>query len=222
MNKELEKLTNKFNEDYTQYKKFRLSANASKTKKPTRELVLFAKRLNKQLNQRFYRLEKAGLEKQSQAYKFALDENNRRYTVSENKIANMTSEEVLEMVKNTLRKLATVTSTKVGIRETEKRRKEMSANAFENLSAFMGEDRETRNKIKDAWKKTLENKELYELFDNEWIPSDSVLELWYNNVYSGNVSEESFMEFMKDARKKRMPPHKIEKNLRSGGYKNLK
>lgn len=218
--KRIERINAKFKEDFEEYKQLQRRTARAKGSTNKKELADFTKRINKQLNQRFYRLEKQGIEKSSQAYQYAKKEGQTRYTVSEKKLMGMTTPELLEMAKNSLQKLATTTSTKSGIDLAEQKRIEMSANALDEILFY--DNTVDKSEVKKTWKEAVENSKIYETFNNEWVPSDAVIELWYNHVYKGNVSEESFIQFMKDSQKTSTPPHILERKLKAKGIKALK
>lgn len=90
------------------------------------ELIELIIRKSQQLNQRFYRLEKADIGGTGEsAYYFAMKETGKdkpRYTVSARKLRNLTYDEQLKYLENIQRKLDSSTSTIRGVKALQQKR----------------------------------------------------------------------------------------------------
>lgn len=93
-----------------------------------RSKVLLAKevvRMSKQINQRFYRLEKAGLSVDSYAYQLAsmqLGKERPRYTTSFNKLSELPFDTLYKQALEINEKIASNTSAITGVRATQEKR----------------------------------------------------------------------------------------------------
>lgn len=88
-----------------------------------------AQRLAKQVNQRFYRLEKKSVGLRESAYRYAQVETNKekpRYTTNINKISSMSEAELTEFMLSLRKKVESPSSTIRGLRGVENRRIENS------------------------------------------------------------------------------------------------
>lgn len=88
-----------------------------------------AQRLAKQVNQRFYRLEKKSVGLRESAYRYAQAETNKekpRYTTNINKISSMSEAELTEFMLSLRKKVESPSSTIRGLRGVENRRIENS------------------------------------------------------------------------------------------------
>mgnify|MGYP004728803633 FL=1 len=88
-----------------------------------------AQRLAKQVNQRFYRLEKKSIGLRESAYRYAQAETNKekpRYTTNINKISSMSEVELTEFMLSLRKKVKSPSSTIRGLRGVENRRIENS------------------------------------------------------------------------------------------------
>ena len=101
-----------------------------------RSKVLLAKevvRMSKQINQRFYRLEKAGLHVDSYAYQLAsmqLGKERPRYTTSFNKLSSLPFDSLYKQALEINEKIASGTSAITGVRATQEKR---VTNALDSL-----------------------------------------------------------------------------------------
>lgn len=87
--------------------------------------VIEAQRLAKQVNQRFYRLEKKDRGLKESAYRYAQAETNKekpRYTTNINKISNMSEAELNEFMLSLRKKVNSPTSTFRGLKAVESKR----------------------------------------------------------------------------------------------------
>lgn len=141
--------------------------------KQARNPELFAKeiqRMSKQINQRFYRLEKAGYEGDT-AYRYAQKEtgkNKPRYSVSLNKIMGMSLEEMYQTAIEINAKLISPTSTIRGIKELENRRLESSSQALEELGINLS-PQEIKELVTNGGG---------ELLGNKWLDSYQIVDDW--------------------------------------------
>lgn len=102
--------------------------------------VIEAQRLAKQVNQRFYRLEKKDRGLKESAYRYAQAETNKekpRYTTNINKISNMSEAELNEFMLSLRKKVSSPTSTFRGLKAVESKRIE---NAIYVLNKSTGID----------------------------------------------------------------------------------
>lgn len=107
--------------------------------------VIEAQRLAKQVNQRFYRLEKKDRGLKESAYRYAQAETNKekpRYTTNINKISNMSEAELNEFMLSLRKKVSSSTSTFRGLKAVESKRIE---NAVYVLNKSTGIDIDEAN-----------------------------------------------------------------------------
>lgn len=203
------------------------NSKGNKRKAIRKELEEELRKKNLQLNQRMYRLEKEGLEHQSQVYKFIskhVDKSRKpRKTVSKNQIAKMDDTMLLKEINDTYQQLLTATSTKQGIQEVESRRLEMSAESFKHIEGFNEESKASQEEIKRAWKNTMTNNDLYKAFSDDWIPSMEIQDLWYNHVIKNkDVTDEQFVNIVLKSQKNKESGFKLHKKLMTSGKTPLK
>lgn len=152
-------------------------------------LVDLAIKLGKQINQRFYRLEKAGIGLGDTAYRYAQEETGKdkpRYSVNRNVLSKMTNEELYEQLLDINRKLVSPTSTITGLIELEKRRIEASREALEyEIGDDIDYDR-FRDFLKNGGGEFLNHFKKYG-------DSNQIVDDWNRFTKSGKVSNKEFM-----------------------------
>lgn len=143
----------------------------------------------KQINQRLYRIEKAGLSKSSYAYRRTIEEEDKpRYTTSLNKLNKMSRQELVQQAYNIQSKLSSTTSTIRGTKALNERR------IFKGLDALREEINRTRDDIEideQDFKKFLEQGG-GEILNNKFYDSTQVIEDWQDNIKKG-ISTEQFV-----------------------------
>lgn len=143
----------------------------------------------KQINQRFYRIEKQGLSKSSYAYRRTIEEeDNPRYTTSLNKLNKMTRKELVQQAYNIQSKLSSSTSTIRGIKVLNEKRVSLG------LEALRNEINRTRDDIEineNDFKKFLEQGG-GEILNNKFYDSTQVIEDWQDNIKKG-ISTNQFI-----------------------------
>lgn len=143
----------------------------------------------KQINQRLYRIEKAGLSKSSYAYRRTIEEESKpRYTTSLNKLNKMSRQELVQQAYNIQSKLSSTTSTIRGTKALNERR------IFKGLDALREEIDRTRDDIEideQDFKKFLEQGG-GEILNNKFYDSTQVIEDWQDNIKKG-ISTEQFV-----------------------------
>ena len=108
--------------------------------------VLLAKevvRMSKQINQRFYRLEKAGLHVDSYAYQLAsmqLGKERPRYTTSFNKLSSLPFDSLYKQALEINEKIASGTSAITGVRATQEKRVTNSLDSLRKLGYDIDRD----------------------------------------------------------------------------------
>lgn len=143
----------------------------------------------KQINQRLYRIEKAGLSKSSYAYRRTIEEEDKpRYTTSLNKLNKMSRQELVQQAYNIQSKLSSTTSTIRGTKALNERR------IFKGLDALREEINRTRDDIEideQDFKNFLEQGG-GEILNNKFYDSTQVIEDWQDNIKKG-ISTEQFV-----------------------------
>lgn len=203
------------------------NSKGNKRKAIRKELEEELRKKNLQLNQRMYRLENQGLQQQSQVYKFLskhVDKSRKpRKTVSKKQISKMDDTMLMKELNDTYAQLLTATSTKQGIEEVESRRLEMSAESFKHIEGFNEESKSSQQEIKRAWKNALNNNNLYQAFEDDWIPSMEIQDLWYNHVIKNkDVTDEQFVNIVLKSQKNKESGFKLHKKLLESGKKPLR
>lgn len=100
-------------------------------------------KMAKQVNQRFYRLEKAGVGLGENAYRYAQRETGKekpRYTESLNKLKQMPRQELYELALQINKKLVTPSSTIGGTRALYDKRLEFASNKLESKGVSVSEE----------------------------------------------------------------------------------
>lgn len=142
-------------------------------------------RMAKQINQRFYRLEKRGIQ-QDTAYRYAQQETGKdkpRYTVNINKLEEMSIQQLYELGIQINAKLVSKTSTITGIKLINERRIQSG------LKELFGDD---YDELENDWKNFLEAGG-GELMNNKWFDSYQIAEDWREYTASGGVSIKQFL-----------------------------
>lgn len=134
------------------------------------ELVDWVAKHAKQINQRFYRLEKADLGTKDTAYRYAQASTGKekpRYSTSINVLNQMTNEQLLETALDINAKLASKTSTKLGLETTYSNRIKGATKALNNSGIDITE--EELNRLIDAGGGDILNQYASEQIIEEWM-----------------------------------------------------
>lgn len=172
--------------------------NELKELRQARSNEMFAKTIKQmatQVNQRFYRLEKAGLAKDT-AYRYAKQETGKekpRYTTNLNKLENMSLEELFQLGVQLNQKLVSKTSTITGQAELEEKRVSM---AIEELGKAGVKDID-----KNSFKNFL-NSGGAELLNSKYLDSTQIIEDWNEYTRSGAISSKEFIEAFNKSKEK--------------------
>lgn len=173
-----------------------------------RNVPLLAKevqKMAKQINQRFYRLEKAGLSHDSYAYEYAsnlLGKAKPRYPTSLKKLQNMQRDELYKLALEINEKIASPTSAIRGVKAIQEKR---IANSLKVL-------KEKGYDIKREDFEEFINNGGDELLN--YFESYQIIEDFYNNTQSGNVSVKEFIrEFKRYKNIKRVDYTRVMRNL---------
>lgn len=148
-------------------------------------------KMAKQVNQRFYRLEKAGVGLGENAYRYAQRETGKdkpRYTESINKLKQMPRQELYELALQINKKLVTPSSTIGGTRALYDKRLEFASKKLESKGIHVSED-QLKAFIAAGGDEFLNNAER---FSSEQIMID-----YEEFVLSGKVSMEQFVRGLK-------------------------
>lgn len=173
-------------------------------------LVQEVARMSKQLNQRFYRLEKKGIGLNETAYSYAQSETGKekpRYTTSVNKLSQMSYNELYNLALNINVKIASGTSSIKGIKQIGKKR---ITKATEKLI-------ETLNLDDDEFKE--EDLEEFielggsDLLNNKYMDSNQVIEDFIELTKQGNITVKEFIrEFKRFKKVNKKTPDRVRKN----------
>lgn len=133
----------------------------------------------KQINQRFYRIEKQGLSKSSYAYRRTIEEEDKpRYTTSLDKLNKMTRKELVQQAYNIQSKLSSSTSTIRGTKALNEKRVSLALEALRNEINRTREDIEINE---DDFKEFLKQGG-GEILNNKFYDSTQVIEDWQDNL----------------------------------------
>lgn len=163
--------------------------------KQNRYVEPFAKEIQKmakQVNQRFYRLEQKGLNKDT-AYRYAQLETGKtkpRYTTSLKQLENMSLEQLYELGMDLNTKLMSKTSTVKGQQEVKQKRIKASLDSFKEQYR---ENATIQAINENEYQKALENG-LGQLMNSKYLDSEQVREDWATYTQQGGVSLEDFIE----------------------------
>lgn len=176
----LNNLSGRFSEIRQEYKAGRTDLLAETVQK-----------MAKQVNQRFYRLEKAGVGLGENAYRYAQKETGKekpRYTESINKLKQMPRQELYELALQINKKLVTPSSTIGGTRALYDKRLEFSSNKLESKGISLS-DEQLKAFIDAGGAEFLNNAER---FSSEQIMID-----YEEFVLNGKVSMDQFVRGLK-------------------------
>lgn len=170
-------------------------------------------RMSKQINQRFYRLEKAGLNVDSYAYQLAsmqLGKERPRYTTSFNKLSELPFDTLYKQALEINEKIASGTSAITGVKETQKKR---ITNSLATLKD-MGYDID-RDDFEDFLR--IGGAQLLREFGSEQIIED-----FWSKTQKGVVTVKEFVrEFKRYKSLKRVDYSKVLRNLKRINKKRL-
>lgn len=158
-------------------------------------LVEEVRRMAKQVNQRFYRLEKAGKGVNDTAYQYAQRETGKlkpRFTVNTNKLQNMTISDLYDLGLEIDAKIRSRTSTLTGLAEVERNRLDFSARKLEQLSGYLEGTGVSRDTLKSFFE--------YggaEFINSRYLDSTQLIEDFVKFTQEGNVSVKQFMRELK-------------------------
>ena len=166
------------------------------------ELVNYLAKRGKQLNQRFYRLEKKGLEKSSYTYQKTQKElgmGKPRYSQNPAVIARLSNEEIGNL-KIDLDKKLTSSTTITGVKKIIDKRVKASLKKAQAIADILTEEAENIDIIhsegvitESEWKYFLENGG-GDLMNSEMLDSEQVIEDWLEYTKNGNVSTDDFVK----------------------------
>lgn len=173
-----------------------------------KELAKEVKQMSKQINQRFYRLEKQGLETDSYAYKLSKKETGKtkpRYTESLNKLEDKPLDTLYQESMDIFSKLFSKSSKIRGVKEIQEKR---INKAIENLEFSAGVKID-----KNDFKQFLELGG-GEFLNSKYLDSTQIIEDFVETTKDGNISIKEFLREFKRFKKiqKRTYP-KIKRNL---------
>lgn len=189
--------------------------NLSKLKelKQARNKELLAQevaRMSRQVNQRFYRLEKKGIGLNETAYSYAQSETGKekpRYTTSVKKLEKMSFNELYNLALNINVKIVSGTSSIKGIKKIGKKR---ISKATEKL-------KETLNLDDDEFNE--EDLEEFielggsDLLNNKYMDSNQVIEDFIELSKQGNITVKEFIrEFKRFKKVNKKTPDRVRKN----------
>lgn len=152
-------------------------------------------RMARQINQRFYRLEKVGKENDT-AYRYAIKETDKqkpRYSTNLDKLSQMSLNELYELGVQINAKLVSKTSTITGLNQIAEKRLSMSLDTI-----FKDDEKPSQ----ENWRKFLENGG-GELMNNKWYSSFQIAEDWREIVDKGGVTIKQFIKTYKQQEKKK-------------------
>lgn len=168
-------------------------------------------RMSKQINQRFYRLEKQGKGLTDTAYRYAqkeLERDKPRYSVNLSKLKEMSIQELYELGIEINAKLVSKTSTIRGLSEVAQKRLEMGLReAFD-----VPEGEKITQDMKDEFDNFLANGGS-ELMNSKWLDSYQVAEDWREYTYQGGVSLKDFVDTYNTYKEKEVDYGYIRRNL---------
>lgn len=173
-------------------------------------LVQEVARMSKQINQRFYRLEKKGIGLNETAYSYAQSETGKekpRYTTSVNKLSQLSFNELYNLALNINVKIASGTSSIKGIKQIGKKR---ITKATEKLKESLNLDDDEFNE---------EDLEEFielggsDLLNNKYMDSNQVIEDFIELSKQGNISVKEFIrEFKRFKKVNKKTPDRVRKN----------
>lgn len=158
-------------------------------------LVEEVRRMARQVNQRFYRLEKAGKGINDTAYAYAQRETGKvkpRFTVNTNKLKSMSLSDLYDLGLEIDAKIRSKTSTLKGLAEVERNRLDYSARKLEQLSVYLEGTGVSRETLKQFFE--------YggaEFINSRYLDSTQLIEDFVKYTQEGNVSAKQFMRELK-------------------------
>lgn len=174
---------------------YRNRLNELRELKQARSQEMFAetiKQMATQVNQRLYRLEKAGRDKDT-AYRYAKKETGKdkpRYTTNINKLKEMSIQELYDLGVQLNNKLVSRTSTIPGQRAIEDKRLEMAA---ETLSSVPG----MKHAVTKDELKAFIDAGGGELLNSKYLDSYQIIEDWKEYTKPGGVTDKEFIDAFK-------------------------
>lgn len=153
-------------------------------------------RMSRQLNQRFYRLEKAGVGLNETAYRYAQNETGKdkpRYTTSVNKLSKMNLNDLYRLGLELNKKIVSDTSSIKGLKRVEDRRINESVKALKNTLGVKDIDEEKFKEFLMAGGS--------ELMNSKYMDSNQVIDDWLVLTQNGNISTKEFIREFKRFKK---------------------
>ena len=142
-----------------------------------------AQRLAKQVNQRFYRLEKKERGLKEAAYRYAQVETNKdkpRYTTNINKISNMSEAELNEFMLSLRKKVNSPTSTFRGLKAVESKRIENAVYVINKSTGIDIEENDFKDFIDNGGGKLL----------NKYMDSTQLIKDWLDKSKQGVTAKQ--------------------------------
>ena len=155
-------------------------------------LVKEVMRLGKIVNQRFYRLEKAGIAKQSYAYQVAQGETGQdkpRYTINEDRLRNMDGLDLYRLYRQMYVKYFSDTSKPAKLKKIVEEKLEESYQTAQYIARRAGLDIEIN---KDDYIKFLELMGS-DYLNSTYLDSDQVIEDFIRYTQEGNLTVKEFV-----------------------------
>lgn len=189
--------------------------NLSKLKelKQARNKELLAQevaRMSRQLNQRFYRLEKKGIGLNETAYSYAQSETGKekpRYTTSVNKLSQLSFNELYNLALNINVKIVSGTSSIKGIKKIGEKR---ISKATEKLKETLNLD---DNEFNEEDLKEFIELGGSDLLNNKYMDSEQVIEDFIELSKQGNITVKEFIrEFKRFKKVNKKTPDRVRKN----------
>ena len=157
-----------------------------------------AQRLAKQVNQRFYRLEKKERGLKEAAYRYAQAETNKqkpRYTTSINNISNMSDVELTEFILNLQKKVKSPTSTFRGLAGLENKRIDNSIYVLKKELNIDIDKKDFIDFIESGGGKLL----------NKYMDSDQLIKNWLDKRKQGVTTKEFIRTYNRYLNRVRKP-----------------
>lgn len=145
--------------------------------------VIEAQRLAKQVNQRFYRLEKKDRGLKESAYRYAQAETNKdkpRYTTNVNKISSMSEAELNEFMLSLRKKVNSLTSTFRGLKAVERKRIENAVYIINKSTGIDIEESDFKDFLENGGGKLL----------NKYMDSIQLIKDWLDKSKQGVTTKQ--------------------------------
>lgn len=145
--------------------------------------VIEAQRLAKQVNQRFYRLEKKEQGLKESSYRYAQAETNKdkpRYTTNINKISSMSEAELTEFMLSLRKKVSSPTSTLRGLKTVEAKRIENAVYVINKSTGVNIDEEDFRNFLDNGGGKLL----------NKYMDSTQLIKDWLDKSKQGVTAKQ--------------------------------